>query len=94
MSARATSTAEAEYEAEIARLRERVAALEAQLVDTEAWANRVVVEAQDKTYWLDRWHIDLNALMKRRVAHRALSLARSARAVYRTGNSLRRQRLS
>jgi citrate lyase beta subunit len=79
---------------EIARLRERVASLEAQLLETEAWANRVVAEAQDKTYWLDRWHLDLNALMRRRGADRARALGEFfAFAVYRIVRKLGRQLL-
>lgn len=82
-----------ESQDEIVRLRERVASLEAQLLETEAWANRVVAEAQDRTYWLDRWHLDLNALMRRRGAERVQVLARFARAVYRTARKLGRQPL-
>jgi len=89
MSVEAESSVPAEYEDEITRLRERVAGLEAQLLETEAWANRVVVEAQDKAYWLDRWHLDLNALMRRRTAERARALARAVRAGYRTALRLR-----
>ena len=83
----------AESEDEIARLRERVASLEAQLLETEAWANHVVAEAQDKTYWLDRWNLDLNALMRRRGAGRARALVRAVRAVYRAAAKLKRQHL-
>ncbi len=52
-------------EDELVRLRARVAALEAELLEVEARANRAVVEAQEKTYWLDRWRIDLNEIMER-----------------------------
>jgi hypothetical protein len=92
MSVEADSSVAADREDEIARLRERVASLEAQLLETEAWANRVVAEAQDRTYWLDRWHLDLNALMRRRGADRAARLARSARAIYRAIKNFGRQR--
>jgi hypothetical protein len=91
MSVEAERSVAAEDEDEIARLRERVATLEAQLLETEAWANRVVAEAQDKTYWLDRWHLDLNALMRRKSVGRALAFADSvAFAVYRIARKLRR----
>lgn len=75
MSVEAETSVAAEDQDEIARLRERVASLEAQLLETEAWANRVVAEAQDRTYWLDRWHLDLNALMRRRGVDRVRALA-------------------
>jgi septal ring factor EnvC (AmiA/AmiB activator) len=91
MSLETDITVAAEYEAEIARLRERVASLEAKLLETEAWTNRVVAEAQDRTYWLDRLNLDLNALMRRTGANRIRRLARSARAVHRTGKNFGRQ---
>jgi molecular chaperone GrpE (heat shock protein) len=92
MSVEAERSAATGDEAEIARLQERIASLEAQLLETEAWANRVVAEAQDKTYWLDRWHLDLNALMRRRTVGRILALADSfAFAVYRIARKLGRQ---
>jgi hypothetical protein len=93
MSIEADSSVAAEYEDEITRLRKRVASLESQLLETEAWANRVVAEAQDKTYWLDRWHLDLNALMRRRGADRARAAVRAVRAVYRAAAKLKRQHL-
>jgi hypothetical protein len=77
--------------AEIERLRARVAMLESQVTDVEAWANRAVAEAQARTYWLDRWHVDLNALMRRRSADRARAAARRARSVYRSVRSLQRR---
>jgi hypothetical protein len=82
----------AEHEDEISRLRELVASLEAQLLETEVWANRAVAEAQDRTYWLDRWNVDLNRLMRRRGADRAQRLARSVRTAYRAVKNLGRQR--
>ena len=68
---------------EVSRLRADVARLERQLAETEAWANRTVVAAQEKTYWLDRWGVDLNALMARPAADRARASARSLRSLYR-----------
>jgi hypothetical protein len=68
---------------EVEALRARVAMLEAQVAETEAWANRAVAEAQEKTYWLDRWHLDLNAMMRRRSADRARAAARGLRPLVR-----------
>ena len=62
-----------------------------QLAETEAWANRTVVAAQEKTYWLDRWGVDLNALMARPAADRARALARSLRSLYRVALRWRRR---
>jgi hypothetical protein len=68
---------------EIERLRERVAALEAELVEQAARTERIVAEAQERTYWLDRWHLDLNALMRKPGASQTRALMRAARAVVR-----------
>jgi hypothetical protein len=54
--------------AELAALRTRVLALEAELADTHRRANDAIAAAQERAYWLDRWHLDLNALMRRRSA--------------------------
>jgi hypothetical protein len=51
--------------AENERLRARIAALEEELVETQARANAAVAKWQERVYWLDRWHLDLNALMRR-----------------------------
>ena len=48
-----------------------------------ARAHAAVAEAQDRSYWLDRWHLDLNALMRRRGASELRAAIRAARAVYR-----------
>jgi hypothetical protein len=86
-----TSQEDRETDAEIERLRARVEMLEAQLADVEAWASHAVADAQIKTYWLDRWHVDLNALMRRRSADRARAAVRKARSVYRVGRRIRRR---
>jgi len=54
-----------ETQAENERLRTRVASLEAELVETQARTNAIVAQTQERVYWLDRWHLDLNALMRR-----------------------------
>jgi hypothetical protein len=72
-----------EANTEIEHLRARVAALEEELIEVKAWANREAAEAQARTYWLDRWHLDLNAVMERRSAERARALARAMRSVIR-----------
>lgn len=69
--------------AEIERLRARVAELESRLVEVEDWANRAVAAAQERVYWLDRWHIDLNELMRRPGAKEFRLAVRAVRAVYR-----------
>ena len=72
-----------ELEQENERLRERIAALEAELVDTQAKANAAVAEWQERAYWLDRWHLDLNALMRRPGATQARNTLKAIRSLYR-----------
>lgn len=79
-----------ESQAELERLRARVAQLEEQLIEVEAWAAQAVAEAQAKTYWLDRWHVDLNALIDRPAAGRLRAAARAVRSVFRAMRRLRR----
>jgi hypothetical protein len=69
-------------EAENERLRGRVAALEAELVETQARANAAVAEWQERAYWLDRLHIDLNALMARPGANEVRVTLKAVRAIY------------
>jgi hypothetical protein len=70
-------------QAEIEQLRARVAALEAELVTQAERAERAVAAAQERAYWLDRWHLDLNALMRKPGAAQFRGLVRSLRAVVR-----------
>lgn len=70
--------------AELEQLRERLDALEREAAERTARANLALAEAQDRSYWLDRWHLDLNALMRKRGASEARAALRAARSVYRT----------
>ncbi|HWE12927.1 MAG TPA: hypothetical protein VG365_05410 [Solirubrobacteraceae bacterium] len=78
-----TSEAETSTTAEVEALRARISELEARLIETEDWANRAVGAAQERVYWLDRWHVDLNALMQRRSATWIRAVLRAIRSVYR-----------
>ena len=77
--------------AESERLRARVAALEAELVEVQARANAAVAAAQERAYWLERWHIDLNALMRKPGAREFRAILRAVRAVARQGRKLKRR---
>jgi hypothetical protein len=77
------SATDRDQAAEIAGLRARIAELEEQLIEVEAWANRTVAAAQERLYWLDRWQIDLNAMMRRPGANQFRAAIRSVRGVYR-----------
>jgi hypothetical protein len=61
---------------EVEALRARVAELEQELAETQARANQAIARAQERNYWLDRWGIDLNELMRSPWADRLRSLAR------------------
>jgi hypothetical protein len=69
-------------EAENEQLRARVAALEAELVEVQARTNAAVAEWQERAYWLDRLHIDLNALMARPGANEVRVTLKAVRALY------------
>jgi hypothetical protein len=69
-----------QLQAELERLRTQVAALESELVEVQARANDAVAEWQDRAYWLDRWHLDLNELMRRSSTARIRAVLRAVRA--------------
>lgn len=54
-----------ELKTENERLRSRISALESELAEQSARANAAVARAEHRVYWLDRWHLDLNALLSR-----------------------------
>jgi hypothetical protein len=70
-------------QSEVQQLRAQVAALEAELVETQARTNAIVARTQERVYWLDRWHLDLNALMRRPGAAELRAALRGGRAVSR-----------
>jgi hypothetical protein len=69
-------------EAENERLRARVAELESELVEVQTRANAAVAEWQERAYWLDRLHIDLNALMRRPGANQLRLVLKAVRAIF------------
>jgi hypothetical protein len=79
--------------AELEWLRGRVAELEAERIEELRRAAAAVTAARERAYWLDRWHVDLNALMARPAATRVRSAARLVRAPIRALRSLTRRLL-
>jgi hypothetical protein len=77
--------------AEVHELREHVAALEAELVEVQARANAAVGEWQERAYWLDRWHVDLNALMERPGASEFRAALRAVRSLARVLRRIKRR---
>jgi hypothetical protein len=82
---------ESETAAELDRLRARVGELERELIEVQARANAAVAAAQERAYWLERWHIDLNALMRKPGAREFRAVLRAVRAVARQGRKLKRR---
>lgn len=76
---------------EIERLRAQVADLQRQLAEQAARANAAIAAAQERAYWLDRWHIDLNALMATRWGGAFRALMRGLRAPIRAARVARRR---
>ncbi|HEY5344281.1 MAG TPA: hypothetical protein VIJ66_11575 [Solirubrobacteraceae bacterium] len=87
----AETSSEQRLQADNERLRERVAALEAELVETQARTNAIVAQTQERVYWLDRWHLDLNALMRRPGAAELRGALRGMRAVSRAFRRAKRR---
>jgi hypothetical protein len=67
---------------EAERLRARVAALEDELLAVQMRANAAVAEWQERAYWLDRLHVDLNRAMQRPGAEQLRLLLKGVRTVY------------
>jgi hypothetical protein len=78
----AAETSSEQLEAEIERLHARLAALESELVEVQARANDAVGHWQERAYWLERWHLDLNAAMRRPGATELLGGLRAVRGVW------------
>jgi hypothetical protein len=86
------STTGTDREPEVEHLRARVAELERELLEQAERTSRIVAEAQERTYWLDRWHLDLNALMRRRAVAAPLDTGfRAARKLRRALQRVRRR---
>ena len=64
---------------EVAALRARVAELEQQLAEKDRATAQLVAQSQEKLYWLERWHIDLDRVMAKPGALRALETLRALR---------------
>jgi cell division septum initiation protein DivIVA len=77
----AVSGAAVDSQAEVERLRARVAELERELADRTERANAAVAAAQDRIYWLDKWRIDPNRVLGSRAGQRAFAAARQTRRV-------------
>lgn len=68
----------------------RLGELEAEHTDQVARAHAALAAAQDRLYWLDRWGLDLNALMRRRGASELRLVLRALRGLSRAGIKAKR----
>jgi hypothetical protein len=89
MTAAETSN-EQQLHTENERLRARIAALESELVEVQARTDAAVAQWQERVYWVERWHLDLNALMRRRGAAELRAALRAIRSVVRAYKRVRR----
>ena len=87
-----TRTAE-DLATENERLRARVAGLEDELSQQSARTNAIRAQAQERVYWLDRWNLDLNALMRKPGAAQVRRLMRAVRWPMRQATQLKRRLL-
>jgi hypothetical protein len=71
---------ESDAQPELEALRARIAELEDELEERTAAANAAVAAAQDRIFWLDRFRIDLNSLMRRSGPRTAWTVVRVAAA--------------
>lgn len=78
-------------ERELHALRERLAMLEAEHADEIARLQAALARAQERAYWLDRWHVDLNSAMTTRWGRSARAVVRTLRAPVRMATLVRRQ---
>lgn len=62
---------------------DRLETIEREHVEQLARAHAALAEAQDRSYWLDRWGVDLNALMRRPGARQLRALLRWLRELRR-----------
>ena len=81
----------ADERAELEALRARVGELERERAEQVARANAAVAALQERVYWLDRWHLDLNALMARPGAAELRAGVRIVRGVIRRVRLLKRR---
>jgi hypothetical protein len=77
--------------AELEALRLRVAELDRERAEEIARASAAVADAQARVYWLDRWRIDLNALMEKPGAAEFRAAVRAVRAVMRQLKAVKRK---
>ena len=72
-------------------MRARIAELETELGEQSRRTARVVAEAQEKLYWLERWQVDLDVVMRKPGAVPALETLKRVRSWTRQLRKLKRR---
>jgi len=80
--------------AAVAAAQERSLQLAAEHADEIARANARIAELEERQYWLDRWQLDLNELMRRPGADEVRAAVRAVRAVLRVVKRISQRLLS
>jgi hypothetical protein len=75
----ADTTAAETSAAELERLHARIDELERERAELAARTAVLVARAQERTYWLDRWQLDLDALVRHPLRELTAQLRRLAR---------------
>jgi hypothetical protein len=83
--------AHGDAEAEVRALRERLDALEREHAEEVARLHAALARAQERAYWLDRWHLDLNHAMTTPWGRAARAVVRWVRAPIRIARLVGRQ---
>lgn len=65
---------------ELEELRARVHELEAELAEQARRSAAIVARSQEKLYWLERWHVDLDTVMAKPGAVPALEALKTVRS--------------
>jgi SAM-dependent methyltransferase len=76
---------------QIEALRRRIEAQQREHTEQIKRANAALAAAQDRSYWLERWQLDLNELMRRPGASEARAAVRGLRGIYRSLYNLRQR---
>lgn len=77
-----TTSETEQLRAENEQLKATIEALEQELVDVQTRANAAVAKWEERAYWLDRLHIDLNAMMERPGANEVRVTLKLVRELY------------
>jgi uncharacterized coiled-coil protein SlyX len=81
----------ADMSAEVEALRARVAELEGQLAQQARATNEIVARSQEKLYWLERWHVDLDKVMSKPGAQQTLEGVKRLRGAVRAMRRTKRR---